>query len=111
MQYKSSTVYSNLIWRFFERFGAQGVTLIVSLVLARILDPEAYGTIALITIFTAVLNVFVDSGLANALIQKINADDLDFSSVFYFNIATCTLLYVIMFFWHRRYQIFTEDQS
>lgn len=98
MQYKSSTVYSNLIWRFFERFGAQGVTLIVSLVLARILDPEAYGTIALITIFTAVLNVFVDSGLANALIQKINADDLDFSSVFYFNIATCTLLYVIMFF-------------
>lgn len=97
MRNNSETVYTNLMWRLLERFGAQGVTLVVSLVLARLLDPEAYGTVALITIFTAVLNVFVDSGLANSLIQKKNADDLDFSSVFYFNILICCLLYVVMF--------------
>lgn len=98
MQNNSNVIYTNLMWRLLERFGAQGVTLVVSLILARLLDPEAYGTVALITVFTAVLNVFVDSGLANSLIQKKNADDIDFSSVFYFNVAICSFLYVIVFF-------------
>lgn len=60
----------NFIWRFAERCGAQLVTFIVSIVLARILAPEDYGTIALITVFTTILQVFVDSGLGTALIQK-----------------------------------------
>ena len=80
------TVISNLIWRFAERCGAQGVAFVVSLVLARLLAPEDYGTIALVTVFTTILQVFVDSGLGNALIQKKDADDVDFSSVFYFNV-------------------------
>ena len=80
-----------------ERCGAQGVTLLVSIVLARILDPEVYGTLALITVFTTILQAFVDSGLGNALIQKKDADDLDFSSVFYFNMAVCLVLYAGMF--------------
>lgn len=88
---------SNLLWRFFERCGAQGVAFIVQLVLALLLEPELYGTIALITIFTTIMQVFVDSGMGNALIQKKDADDLDFSSVFYFNMALCTLLYAVMF--------------
>jgi O-antigen/teichoic acid export membrane protein len=88
----------SFFWRFFERIGAQGVTLIVSIVLARILDPEVYGTVALITVFTIILQVFVDSGLGNALIQKKDADELDFSSVFYFNIVLCVVLYVLVFF-------------
>lgn len=89
---------SNLIWRFAERIGAQGVSFVVSIVLARLLAPEAYGTVALVTVFTAILQVFVDSGLGTALIQKKEADDLDFSTVFYFNVAVCILLYVGMFF-------------
>ncbi len=89
-------VITNLIWRFAERCGAQGVSFIVSIVLARILEPETYGLIALITVFTTILNVFVDSGMGNALIQKKDADDLDFSSVFYFNICICFVLYGIM---------------
>ena len=56
-------IFSNLIWRFLERTGAQLVAFIVAIVLARILTPEDYGTIALITVFTTILNVFVDSGL------------------------------------------------
>ena len=77
------TVISNLVWRFAERCGAQLVSFIVSIVLARILAPEDYGTIALVTVFTAILQVFVDSGLGTALIQKKDADEIDFSSVFY----------------------------
>lgn len=92
-----TTVTSNFIWRFMERCGAQGVTFIVSIVLARLLAPSVYGTIALVTVFTTIMQVFVDSGMGNALIQKKDADDLDFSSVFYFNIAMCLMLYIIMF--------------
>lgn len=92
------TVFSNFIWRFAERSGAQLVTFVVSIVLARLLMPEDYGTVALVTVFTAIMQVFVDSGLGTALIQKKDADDLDFSSVFYFNFAVCIFLYLIMFF-------------
>ena len=87
----------NFFWRFAERCGAQLVTFIVSIVLARILAPEDYGTIALVTVFTTIMQVFVDSGLGIALIQKKDADDLDFSSVFYFNFAVCIVLYALMF--------------
>lgn len=90
-------VFSNFIWRFAERCGAQLVTFIVSIVLARILSPSDYGTIALVTVFTTILQVFIDSGLSTALIQKKDADDLDFSSVFYFNFIVCLILYIIMF--------------
>lgn len=93
-----TTTLTNFIWRFAERCGAQGVTFIVSIVLARILAPEVYGVIALVTVFTTILQVFIDSGMGNALIQKKDADDLDFSSVFYFNITMCTVLYIGMFF-------------
>lgn len=91
-------VVNNFIWRFLERCGAQGVTLVVSIVLARLLNPEIYGTVALVTVFTTIMQIFVDSGMGNALIQKKDADDLDFSSVFYFNILMCSVLYLIMFF-------------
>lgn len=94
---RTGNVISNFIWRFAERCGAQLVTFIVSIVLARILAPEDYGTIALVTVFTTILQVFVDSGLGTALIQKKNADDLDFSSVFYFNCVVCLVLYAAMF--------------
>lgn len=93
----NTRILSNFLWRFAERCGAQGVSFIVSVVLARLLAPEVYGTIALVTVFTAILNVFVDSGLGSALVQKKDADDLDFSSVFYFNVAVCCLLYLGMF--------------
>lgn len=94
---QNKNVISNLIWRFAERCGAQLVTFIISIVLARILAPEDYGQIALITVFTTIMQVFVDSGLGTALIQKKDADDLDFSSVFYFNFAVCLILYAVMF--------------
>mgnify|MGYP002533427683 CR=1 FL=1 len=94
---RNKVVTSNLIWRLLERFGAQGVTFIVSIVLARVLEPSVYGTVALITIITTILQVFVDSGLGTALIQKKDADSLDFSTVFYFNFLVCIVLYIGLF--------------
>lgn len=104
-------VLSNFVWRFAERCGAQLVTFIVSVVLARILAPEDYGQIALITVFTTIMQVFVDSGLGTALIQKKDADDLDFSSVFYFNFAVCLILYAMMFFAASFISAFYNDSS
>lgn len=91
-------VISSLFWKFAERIGAQGVNLIVSIVLARILAPEDYGIVALVTIFITISNVFIENGLPTALIQKKDADDLDFSSVFYCNVAISLVLYAIIFF-------------
>lgn len=90
-------VISNFIWRFAERCGAQLVSFVVSIVLARLLEPSVYGTVELVTVFTTILQVFIDSGLGTALIQKKNADDLDYSSVFYFNFVVCIILYLGMF--------------
>ena len=94
---RKSKVISNLIWRFFERCGSQLVSFAVSIVLARILEPSFYAPISKVTVITAILMVFVDSGMANALIQKKDPDDLDFSSVFYFNVCFCLLLYALLF--------------
>ena len=94
---KKKTV-SSLLWRFLERCGAQGVTFLVTIVLARLLAPEVYGLMALVTVFTSILQVFVDSGMGNALIQKKDADELDFSSVFFFNMVMCIALYLLLFF-------------
>ena len=91
-------VLSNFIWRFLERIGAQGVAFIISIVLARLLEPSVYGIVALVNVFMIILQVFVDSGLGNALIQKKDADDLDFSTVFIFNMVVCLVLYAGMFF-------------
>ena len=92
-----NVVITNMFWRFAERFGAQIVAFVVSIVLARLLDPEHYGTIALITVFISILQVFIDAGIGNALIQKKDADQLDFSTVFFFNIVFCIFLYGLLF--------------
>lgn len=94
----NGTVFSNLIWRFAERCGAQLVQFVVSIILARLLLPETFGTVALVIVIAQIFQVFVDSGLGNALIQKKEVDDLDFSSVFWFNLVWCLVLYVIVFF-------------
>ncbi len=73
------------------------MSFLVGLILARLLLPEHYGTIALITVFTGILNVFIDSGMGQALIQKAHADNLDYSSLFYFNIVMSITLYTILF--------------
>ena len=98
MNASKGSVFSNLIWRLAERVGAKAVEFVVSIVLARLLLPEDYGTIALITVFITILQVFIDNGIGNSLIQKKDADSIDFSTVFYFNLCFCAVLYLILFF-------------
>lgn len=95
---KKSNALSNLSWKFAERISAQFVTLIVSIILARLLSPQDYGIIAIVTIFITFANVFVSDGFGSALIQKKEVDILDYSSVLYFNLVFSIILYVIIFF-------------
>ena len=93
-----SSVITSLIWKFLERIGTQGVQFVVAIVLARLLSPADFGLIALVTVFVTIANVFVQSGLNTALIQKKNADNLDFSTVFYSCVALAVVLYTGLFF-------------
>lgn len=98
MESVKNKVVGNLFWRLAERYAAQIVQFVVSIVLARILLPEIYGIVALALVFITILQVFVDSGLGTALVQKKDADDLDFSTVFWFNVVFCGVLYAAIYF-------------
>lgn len=95
---KSGSFFSNLIWKFAERFLAQIISTVISIILARLLLPEDYGVVAIVMIFINLANVFVSDGLGSALIQKKDATSLDFFSVLYFNIVFSILLYLVLFF-------------
>lgn len=90
-------VLSSLIWKLMERGGTQGIQFIVTVVLARLLAPEEFGLIVLATIFIAIAKIFVETGFNTALIQKKEADEIDFSSVFYLSLIVAGLLYVCLF--------------
>ncbi len=89
---------AGLFWMYMERIGAQVVSFVVSIVLARLLMPEEYGVISIVLVFINICNVFATGGFGKALVQKKDADDIDFSSVFYFNLAFSLFLYLILFF-------------
>ncbi len=91
-------IFSNLIWKFMERVGTQGIQFIVQIILARLLLPEDYAIIALVSIFIVIANVFIQSGFNTALIQKKNADEIDFSSIFFLSMFVAMLIYIIIFF-------------
>lgn len=84
-------------WSFADTLSNQGVTFLVGVVLARLLSPEEYGLIGIITIFITVFNTIVDSGFSNALIRKNDADDIDYSTVFYSNLVVSFILSVALF--------------
>lgn len=91
------SAFGGMIWKLSERVCAQLVSLIVSIVLARILMPEDYSLVSIVMIFFAFCNVFISGGLNTALIQKKNADILDYSTVLYVTLIIATVLYAVMF--------------
>lgn len=95
---KKEHVLSSLIWKLMERGGTQGVQFILQIFLARLLTPNDYGIIALITIFIALARVFVQSGFNTALIQRKDVKEEDYSSVFYLSMFVAGILYVVLFF-------------
>ena len=89
---------SGVIWKGMERVLAQFVSMFVSIVLARILVPEDYSVISVVTIFFTFCNLFITEGINSALIQKKDSDELDYSTVLIINICAACILYIIMFF-------------
>lgn len=90
--------FNSMIWKFLERFCAQIVSTIVSIILARILMPEDYSVVSIVTIFFAFCNIFISGGINSALIQKKDADVIDYSTVLITNILISFILYFVMFF-------------
>lgn len=88
---------SGFIWMFSERLATQLVSFVVSVVLARLLSPSDYGIIAMVLVFITLANTFVTSGFATALIQKKDADETDFSTMFYCSLVCSFVLYGIIF--------------
>ena len=86
------------IWKFAERISAQLVNFIVSIILARLLLPDDYGVIALVSVFITICDKLVVSGFATSLIQKKDADNIDFSTVFFFSLSMSAVLYAALFF-------------
>lgn len=98
MAKNNTGLLNNLIWKFAERISAQLITTIVAVILARRLDPTDYGVISIVTIFITLANVFVSSGFGNALVQKKDADLLDYCSVLYTTVGMAILMYLVLFF-------------
>ncbi len=92
------SVFTGMIWKLAERVGAQAVTLLVSIVLARLLTPDDYSIVGIVTVFFAFCNVFVVGGFNTALIQKKNADIKDYSSVLIVSAVIAGALYTALFF-------------
>lgn len=94
---KTRTI-SGLIWQYAEKCGAEVIQFVVSIIIARILSPSDYGLIGLITVFISVAGVFVSSGLGQALVQRKEIDNKDYSTVFFYSLAFSVLIYGILFF-------------
>jgi teichuronic acid exporter len=97
MNMKNNTIRTSLIYKYLERCGYQGIAFVVQIILARLLEPSDYGILALLTIFIAISQVFVQSGLNTALIQRKDVDDADYSSVFWVSAGIAVILYGVLF--------------
>ena len=93
----ASKTVNGLFWSSMERISVQGAQFVLSLFIARILSPSDYGLVAMLGIFMAVAQTFVDSGFSNALIQKQGRTDVDYSTVFFFNIFIGIAMYLLLF--------------
>ncbi len=93
-----SKAFSAIIWKLLERMSAQLVSMIVSIILARMLTPDDYSAVSVVTIFFIFCNVFISGGFNTALIQKKDSDIIDYSSVLFVSLGISVILYAVMFF-------------
>lgn len=91
------SVFSSFIWKFLERSSVQIVSFIVTIILARLLTPEDYGSIAIVLVFISLATVFIEGGLNTALIQKKDCDLIDYSTILYFSLFVALVVYSILF--------------
>lgn len=97
MDYKEKTV-SGMIWTGIGKFGTMGLSFVANLVLARLLVPEDFGCIAMLQVFIAISTIFVTAGFGTALVQKKDPKHIDYTSVFYWNLAASVVFFWILYF-------------
>ncbi|MBR1902375.1 MAG: lipopolysaccharide biosynthesis protein [Bacteroidaceae bacterium] len=97
MAFSSKKVINSMIWKLLERFSSQLVSFVISIILARILMPTDYGIVTLILVFINIANVIIDGGFNTALIQKKDADQTDFSTIFWFCLLMAAVIYLFLF--------------
>lgn len=90
-------IINSFLWKLLERFTSQTVSLLVTILLARMLMPDEYGIVAIVLVFVNIANVIVDGGLNTALVQKKQADNVDFSTIFFFCMVLAGLFYLLLF--------------
>lgn len=93
-----SQVSRGFAWSAVERFSVQGISFLLSIIIARIVSPSAYGLIVMVQVFLSFSQLFIDGGFANALIQKKDRDETDYCTVFFFNLGVAISLYLLLFF-------------
>lgn len=93
-----SKISNSFIWSAVDHFSVQAIQIILSIIIARLVAPSAYGVIVIVQVFVSFAQLFIDSGFKNALIQKQDRKEIDFHTVFIFNIAVALLFYLILFF-------------
>ena len=98
MQVTKKQFAMNSLWKILEQFSAKGISMVVSIVLARWLLPSDYGLIALTTVFTNLSDILIDGGFSTALIRKETVDDYDYSAVFSVSSSMSIFLYAVLFF-------------
>lgn len=96
-QLKQKTI-SSMVWNAVQRFGTMAISFLGNLVLARLLLPSDFGTIGMLTIFISLSEVFIDGGFGSALIQKKNASQTDYSTIFFWNLLVAVILFLALFF-------------
>ena len=96
-QTTSKTAIQGTMWVMLERVSVQVCQFIIGIVLARLLVPDDYGVIGMLAIFMAIAQSILDSGFNRALIQKKNRTNVDYSTVFYFNLVISIVIYIIFY--------------
>lgn len=92
-----NTALKGVMWSAIDRFASQGISFIVSIVIARILTPHDYGLVAMVGIFISIAQAFVDSGLSSAIVRKKDRTEIDLSTAFFANIIIGFICYIVLF--------------
>ena len=109
MPYSKLDVVKSLLWKLLEKCSVQGVSFIVTIILARILSPDEYGIIAIVTIFLHFSNILIEGGFSTALVQKKGYDNKDFSTIFFFSLAVALIIYILLFLFSESIAIFFNE--
>lgn len=96
--FNRANIFSSLFWKLAERSGAQTIQIVVQLILARLLSPNEFGTMAIVLVFVNLSRVFVEGGFNVALIQKKDTDNLDYSSIYVLSLIIAFVLFLILYF-------------